>query len=467
MDAIATPQALEALRHGDDPLRDGVGLVHLTQLAGEVVPVDVPIDLLEAGLERGVAAHHQRGHGLGHAVPRRIVVAEHPGGVAHGCPRLDGGEGDDLRHMVRAVPIGGVLDHVASVALIEVHVDVRHLLSAGVQEALEEQVVLDRVEVHDPKAVGHAAPGRRSTTGSDADVLLLGVADQVPHDEEVGREAHVGDDAQLVVEALDHLVGERRPIALPGALVGELAQVLRRPVLGGAAGDLLWHRELRQARLAELELDVRPLGDQEGRVAGGLVVLEQVAHLGRRLEVVLRAVELEPLLVCEQRTGLHAQQGIVGLGVAPMGVVAVVGGEQRSADGVGDLDQLRVGLDLLRQAVILQLDEEVALAEDLLEPRRPSEGLLLVAGEQRLEHDATEAPGRRDQALGVLGQQLPVHAGLVVVALEVRRGRELEEVLVALGGLGEQGQVVVELVPAVGVAPTIVDLPPAHRTLES
>ena len=150
-----------------------------------------------------------------------------------------------------------------------------------------------------------------------------------------------------------------------------------------------------------------------------------------------------------------------------MGVVAVVGGEQRCADGIGDLDQLRVGLDLLREPVILELDEEVARAEDLLKPCRPSQRLLLVAGEQRLEHHATETARRGDQALGVLGQQLPVHPWLVVVALEVGRRGELEQVLVPLRGLGQQGQVVVELVAAVGVATSVVDLASADRSLEA
>jgi len=55
--------------------------------------------------------------------------------------------------VVRAVALGCVLDHVAPVALVEVHVDVGHLDAARVEEALEEQVVLDRVEVDDLEAV--------------------------------------------------------------------------------------------------------------------------------------------------------------------------------------------------------------------------------------------------------------------------------------------------------------------------
>ena len=119
--------------------------------------------------------------------------------------------------------------------------------------------------------------------------------------------------------------------------------------------------------LAELDLDVGPLGDQQGVVARLGELGEEMAHLGRRLQVVLLALELEPLGVVDERPGLHAQQGVVGDGVLAVGVVAVVGGEQRRAELAGDLDQPGIGLVLLGQAVVLELDEEVVAAEDVLE----------------------------------------------------------------------------------------------------
>jgi hypothetical protein len=83
---------------------------------------------------------------------------------------------------------------------------------------------------------------------------------------------------------------------------------------------------------------------------------------------VLLAFELEPLRVRQGGAGLHAQQRVVGLVVLTVRVVRVVGGEQRRADPAGDLDQLRVGLVLGGEPVVLQFDEQVVLAEDLLQP---------------------------------------------------------------------------------------------------
>ena len=110
-----------------------------------------------------------------------------------------------------------------------------------------------------------------------------------------------------------------------------------------------------------------------------------------------------------------------------------------------DTDQSGVGTRLLGQAVVLELDEEVVAPEHVLESPRQLEGALLVAGQQCLEHDPAEAPGRGDDALVVAFEQFPVDAGLVVVPLEVRGRRQLEQVPVPLGRLGQQRQVVVEL----------------------
>ena len=131
----------------------------------------------------------------------------------------------------------------------------------------------------------------------------------------------------------------------------------------------------------------------------------------------------------------------------------------------GDLHQGRVGLVLLGQPVVLQLDEEIAAAEDVLQPAGQRLGLAPVVGQQGLEHHPAQAAGGGDEAVVVPLEQLPVEAGLVVIALEVGRRGQLEQVPVALGGLGQQRQVVVELLAPVDVAAGVVDPAPAHRAL--
>jgi len=66
--------------------------------------------------------------------------------------------------------------------LVEVDVDVGHGDAIGVQEALEQQSVLQRIQFGDAQGVGdHRARGR-STTRTHADAVLLGVAHEVGDD---------------------------------------------------------------------------------------------------------------------------------------------------------------------------------------------------------------------------------------------------------------------------------------------
>ena len=203
----------------------------------------------------------------------------------------------------------------------------------------------------------------------------------------------------------------------------------------------LRHRERGQQRVAELDLDVGALRDQQRVVARLGVVAEEVAHLLRGLQVELVGVELEPLRVVAHRAGLHAEQRVVRFGVVTVHVVAVVGREQRRAHLVRDAHQLRVHLLLLDETVVLELDEERVAPEDRLEPLDELTRVLAVALEERLAHRAAEAAARADQPVAVLLEQLEVHARLREEAVDVGLRRDLDEVLVARGRLGEEGEV--------------------------
>ena len=208
---------------------------------------------------------------------------------------------------------------------------------------------------------------------------------------------------------------------------------------------------------AELDLHLGPLGHPQRVVARLGVIAEQRAHLVGRLQVVLVPLELEAPRVGQDRPGLHAEQGVVGLVILAVGVVRVVGRQQRGLQPGGDLEQLRVGLALRRQPVVLQLDEQVVAAEDLLQAGGLLEGAALVALQQRLQDMAAEASRGGDQPVVVLGQQVPVEAWLVVVALQEGPARELDQVAVAGVALGQQREVVVELLAALRVATGVVD----------
>jgi len=149
----------------------------------------------------------------------------------------------------------------------------------------------------------------------------------------------------------------------------------------------------------------------------------------------------------------------MGLVFGASGVVGVVGGEQRGTNLFRDLHQVGHNPPLCFDAVVLDFDEEVVLAEDVLEPGGGGDGgvevtdLALVGllpgiwGKQ-LRYKAPEAARGGDNARSVLAEQVPIHPGLVLIALEVRPRAELEEIAVTGLVFGEE----VHVESLVGVA---------------
>ena len=363
-----------------------VGGVHGAQFGGGGVPVGVLVVAFETGAQRGVAPHDERRHGLGDAVAQRVLLAEHSGRIAHCCPRLDGGEGDDLRDVVVAVLLGGVTDHLVAVAVIEVDVDVGHRNARRVQEPLEQQAVLHGIEIGDAEAVRHHAPGSRASPWPYPDAALAGVADEIPRDEEVAAEAHVGDDPQLIGDARRRVL---RNVRAPAPLRPFECQVRQvRVGIGVGCG----HLEVRQQQPSELDVRLGPVGDRQRVVARFGKLLEQRPHLCGRLEIVLVAVELEAVWLAAQRPGLHAQQSVVRQRVVLVGVVQVVGGQQRRIEVVRDLQQQGVAVVLCADAVVLQFHVQRIASEDVLQAAGAAAGFVVVAGEQRLLDDAAETP---------------------------------------------------------------------------
>ncbi len=140
-------------------------------------------------------------HGLGDAIDLAVAHPEDPADVAQGRPGEHRAEGDDLGDVVLAVLAPDVGDDLLPSAVLEVDVDVGHRHPVRVQEALEGQLVMDRVDRGDAEGVGDDRAGR-APPARGLDVVLAGEADEVGHDEEVAGVAHRGDDAELVVEPL-------------------------------------------------------------------------------------------------------------------------------------------------------------------------------------------------------------------------------------------------------------------------
>ncbi|CAB4950983.1 unannotated protein [freshwater metagenome] len=263
-------ETLEPLGGVDDLAHVGLGLVERPELSGLAV---AGIGGVEGASKADVLAHDRGGEGLGDAVTERVGVTEGPGGVLDGRLGLDGAVGDDLRDVVFTVGLGGVADHVGAATVVEVDVDVGHRDALGVEEPLEQQPVLDRVELGDSEGPGDDRARSRTSTRPDADSVLLGVPHQVGHHEKVAREAHLDDDADLVLGL--------RPVGLWHWVRSEAA---RQPPLDldhqpRLVGVPLGHGELGHQAGTLGEGHLAALGDQQGVVAGLGQLAPHLAHL--------------------------------------------------------------------------------------------------------------------------------------------------------------------------------------------
>ncbi len=370
--------------------------------------------------------------GLGDAVALAVRHAHDAGNVADGGAGQHCAEGDDLSHVVGAVFAADVVDDFFPAPILEVDVDIGHRHAVRVEEALERQLVVDRVHRGDPQGVGDDRARGRAADG-DGDMLLAGERGEIGHDQEVAGVAHPADDVQLVVETGLQLGRDRAVAAGQTGLAFLLQPGLDRLALG--------HRKARDPQLAEGQLQVDHLRDGSRPSDGIEVVGEERGHLGRRLHVELARLEAHPPRRVEVAARSDAQQDVVRVVLLAPDIVQVVGHDDVEPDLFAQLDQLGVERQLLGHTVVHHLEVETLPAEEVpVEAGRLARQVPVVHLE-RLGYLTAQAGGATDQAFGVLRQDLVIDAGLVVVALEMGVCDEAAEILVASPILGKQEEV--------------------------
>ena len=134
---------------------------------------------------------------------------------------------------------------------------------------------------------------------------------------------------------------------------------------------------------------------------------EGAEHLLGGLDVELLGVELEALGVVHAAGGLHAEQNLVGAGVVGGDVVRVVGGDQRDVEFAFHLKRSFADGLVGIEAVVLNFEEEVALAEEVLVLKPAVRLASSYFPSIRCCADlAGEAAGEADEAFGVFGEEV-------------------------------------------------------------
>ena len=415
---------LELARHLDELVYLRVALARLAQLRRD----------LERLFQRHLQLHR---HQLRHPVHRLIRYCQRPSHVAYRRSRRKRSEGDDLRDMIRAVAPRDIVDDLLPAFVAEVDIEIRHANALRIEEALEQQVVFHRVDAGYADAVGRDAAGAGTASRADGYVLAARKIDEVVDDQIVIDISHLRDDVKLIPQPLFDDAARLVSVSPAHTLIAQPLEV----VAVALSLQRVLSFEIGQLYHAELEFDVAALGDLPRDVDGLGIGRERLAHLLLALDIEFVGGKLHIAPVLDGAVGLDADEDVLRAAVLLLGVVAVVGGDERDARLAGYTRYQRQDALLLGDAVVLYLKEEVVLAEDVAVFQRRRLCAVIVGIEQLARHLSREAGRHRDKPLAVFPQQLLVHPRLGIEALGEAAGDQLYQVLIALVVLAEQHKV--------------------------
>ena len=240
--ARLTGHALELQTHVDDALQRRVALVKVDEflvalalLIGKLFERLVVLILIALRLDDRLPALFEvepqqfadgrlAVHEFGDAVGLGVRDAHDAPHVLDDGARGERAESDDLRDVLGMIALPHIGDGLLAAGGAEVDVEVGHGDAVGVQKALEEKVVAQRVDVGDADGIGDDAADARAAPGADGDIVQARPVDIVPHDEEVIGKAHLDDDGKLVLGAFPDFLGDDG-IALGKPFPGEPRQV--------------------------------------------------------------------------------------------------------------------------------------------------------------------------------------------------------------------------------------------------
>ena len=297
------------------------------------------------------------GDHLGNRITLGIGKVHDPAHITDDTSGSHGTEGDDLHHPVLAVLLHHIVNDLLPPLETEIHVDIRHGYTFRVQETLKEQIVFDGVQFCDPQSVGYKASRGGTTSRSHNNVMVPGIPDKIPYDQEIIHIPHVFDNIQLIVQAFFQF------LHIPAVTCGKTVKAELIQILPGIVS--LRHIEFRQLRHAEFNFHITAHGNLVGVFQGLGGIRKQSRHFFYGFHVVLAALVAHPILIRKPLACLHAQQDVMGFRVRAVGVVDIIGCHQFYPGLPAHTHKLLIDPLLFRYSMILQLQKEIPFSENL------------------------------------------------------------------------------------------------------
>ena len=195
---------------------------------------------------------------------QRFVNAQRAAHITQGAARSvadnGSGEGGTL------TPVLGVdvLDHFLAALVFKVHVDIGRLVAFTADETLKQHAHTRRIDLGHAQAVTDRRVGGRAAPLAQ-DVATAGKGDDVVHGQKIHLVLQFGNEFELMLDLLLHMGGHALRVPFARALVGELAQGLRRCATRQHSLHRVLITQFIQAEAAALRQRLR-IGQQFARV---------------------------------------------------------------------------------------------------------------------------------------------------------------------------------------------------------
>ena len=232
-----------------------------------------------------------------------------------------------MRNAFTAILVSHVIDDAIAAIHAKIDVEVRHRNALWIQEALKQQVVLQRVDIGDAECVSHQRAGSRAAPRTHRHAIGARPANEIRDDQKISGESHLTNDGELTGE----------PRCISGGVrdrCGE--QTLRQARFGLVAHKLfdtarIGHREFRQPALAQSQRQIAAARNLDAVRQRFGQILEQLLHLGGAAQVLLRRIFSRPRRVGQQRAIMNTDARLMRFKISRAQKAHFVGGYQRYA----------------------------------------------------------------------------------------------------------------------------------------
>ena len=131
-----------------------------------------------------------------------------------------------MGYFIFSILIGHIINYFLTTIVIKVDIHIGHRNTVGIQEPLEQQIVLHRIDVGDSDTVRYHRASRRTTAGTDQHIHFPGFVNEILHNQEIAREAHRFNGFQLKFNPFFYFIRTWFSISGFSAIPGKLRKVI-------------------------------------------------------------------------------------------------------------------------------------------------------------------------------------------------------------------------------------------------